>query len=535
MSIPPGLKPIDLIEWTNRHENFKVKLTRGASFDMSLPFPIEKQAENYHATTKNFQWLIKNALEQGTTLRAMGAGWSFTDVAVCTGGIVDTRDLRTFFSIGKSFLDSTYLAKGNSPDNLVFTQCGMSVLQLSKELEEENDWNKCIKASGASNGQTIAGAIATGTHGAAVHVGAIHDTVAGLHIVTGPDSHVWVERASNPVASSDFIKWLGADLIRDDDVFNSALVSFGSFGFIHGLLLEVEPKFLLKKRSTGMIAFDMNVQKAIEEADFSIVDQIFPDKTGELYHFEVIVNPHVFEDNDPKKGVYIKALFKNPFRTGYPPMPASPDFEYGDDVLGLIETVLASLGDNIREHLIPRLVTKLLPLMYTSDENSEGTIGDMFGYTKIKGKAASAAIGIDHKHSTTAIREIVALNKRHPFAGVLALRFVKGTAATLGFTKFPISCVLEMDGVDSDLNRQFFDKVWNRFEELNIPYTLHWGKINHNLNPKRLVAMYGQDQVNKWKSSRARLLTPEVQAVFTNKFLERCGLDLYLPVSPLIV
>ncbi|MEO8568043.1 MAG: FAD-linked oxidase, partial [Ginsengibacter sp.] len=62
-----------------------------------------------------------------------------------------------------------------------------------------------------------------------------------------------------------------------------------------------------------------------------------------------------------------------------------------------------------------------------------------------------------------------------------------------------------------------------RLEELSIPYTLHWGKINFNLSPELLQKMYG-DNLTKWKACRKSLLSDEVQKVFTNDFMIKCGL-----------
>ncbi len=94
----------------------------------------------------------------------------------------------------------------------------------------------------------------------------------------------------------------------------------------------------------------------------------------------------------------------------------------------------------------------------------------------------------------------------------------------MGFTKFPLTCILELDGVESRTSRNFFEKVWNRLEELNIPYTLHWGKINFNLDAQRINKMYGNN-AEIWKTCRKQLLDAATKQVFTNEFMERCGLD----------
>jgi hypothetical protein len=54
-------------------------------------------------------------------------------------------------------------------------------------------------------------------------------------------------------------------------------------------------------------------------------------------------------------------------------------------------------------------------------------------------------------------------------------RFVKGTAALLGFTRFADTCVLELDGIRG-LVEGYFDTVLAELEKANIPFALHWGK-----------------------------------------------------------
>ncbi len=528
MALPDGITAMHLPEYSNRHENFSVKFKTGTCFNMRLPFPFSEHEKNYRATTKNFQWLIKHAIDNNISLRAIGAGWSFTEVAMADG-IVDTLELRDFFRVQDSFIDPAYLSSGKKSENLVFTQCGIDIQQLHKELEEENGWMKCLRASGASNGQTIAGATSTGTHGSAYKVGAVHDTIIGMHIITGPDKHVWIQKASNPVASQKFITWLGAELISNDDMFNAAVVSFGSFGFIHGLLIETEPIFLLEKHMTPAITYNENLKLAINNQDFSGIQSLLPrPETGpgaELYHFEILVNPHKFESGNPAKGVFMKTIYKIPYTTNYTkPINSTAKFQYGDELLDVIQTILDAIGPRLTQKLIPPLVGALLPQAYPEGVAIKGTMGEIFTNTLIRGKAASAALAIDSKDACRVIEEIVKLNKKTSFAGAIALRFVKGTSAMLGFTKFQKTCVLEMDGVESKSSRNFFKKIWDRLDELNIPYTLHWGKVNHILDAPRIRKMYGDATVNKWIISRKKLLEPPVQKVFTNNFMRNCGL-----------
>ena len=118
-----------------------------------------------------------------------------------------------------------------------------------------------------------------------------------------------------------------------------------------------------------------------------------------------------------------------------------------------------------------------------------------------------------------------------PFTGVMAFRFVKGTKATLGFTRFENTCVLELDGAETQLNHQFTEEFARMLESRNIRYAVHWGKINKILNKKRVRYMHGEQQVEKWLNHRRQLLSDEARDVFNNEFLELCGLDQWQEVA----
>jgi hypothetical protein len=107
---------------------------------------------------------------------------------------------------------------------------------------------------------------------------------------------------------------------------------------------------------------------------------------------------------------------------------------------------------------------------------------------------------------------------------LLTLRFVKGTKALLGFTRFEPTCVMEVDALNSPKARQFAQRLWIALEDADIPFTMHWGKFNSFLNKTRVREMYGEN-VDKWIASRETLLeNAKVREVFTNAFLKSVGL-----------
>jgi hypothetical protein len=56
-------------------------------------------------------------------------------------------------------------------------------------------------------------------------------------------------------------------LVADDELFNAALVSFGSFGFIHGVMIETEDIYLLESYRKK-IPLDDSFRHIMETLDF---------------------------------------------------------------------------------------------------------------------------------------------------------------------------------------------------------------------------------------------------------------------------
>ena len=190
--------------------------------------------ERYNATTVAISQFIGRAVAQKKSIRAMGANWSFTKVGFTKDWIVSTGRLNMMKrTLAEEMFDpSTYQL-----DRYLFAQCGCAVQELSKALR---NLGRALKTSGASNGQTIVGATSTNTHGSAIDFGSTQDFIVGLHIITSPNQHIYLERDSSPVVSELFAQKINAKLVRSDALFNAAFVSFGSFAFIHGLVIETE-------------------------------------------------------------------------------------------------------------------------------------------------------------------------------------------------------------------------------------------------------------------------------------------------------
>ncbi len=501
MSAKPQIVKTGQQRWENRHQNF-VQTLEGL-YDL-WNADTDDLIAGYNEMTRAIQEFIGQAIADRTTVRALGAGWSLSRVAATEGRMLNTKGLNWIFNLSGSSVSPQY---SGSRQHLVMAQCGVSIRELNVYLQKKNQG---LPTSGASNGQTIAGALSTGTHGSAFDVGSIPEYVAGLHLVTGPDRHIWLERASHPVVSDEMVQRLGAELLRDDALFNAALVSFGSFGFIHGILIETEDLYLLEGHRK-IVPFDASLRQLMGSLHFDGA-ALLPHQAERPCYFQTTVNPH-----DLDNGIFVNIKYKRPYHDGV--RGFWDEFGPGDD----LPAVLGTLGD-VAPGLIPMAVKQVLQMQYKTFSDQWGTPGETFSNSSTRGKVLSAAVGIPLEAVNAATDLLLDLNRREgPFNGVFAHRYVRSTAATLGFTRFePVTCVLELDGVISNSTLRFCEKAWDALEAAGIPFTFHWGKLSV-LHPARLERMYG-DRVAAWKAARRQLLDPESLAVFTNRQMEEWGL-----------
>ena len=512
--------------WDTFHNNgpFPTKILYKTSLEGkgNMPSVIDR----YKDAANEIQQLIKTALTQKEGFRAYGSGWSMSHIAHQNDNMHFNADMNLKLSLSENELhpDTTFLA-----ENLFFFECGNIIKEISKFLF---DHGKSLKATGASNGQTIAGCISTGVHGSALDIGSVQDSVVGINLIIGDTSQdiVYLERETRPALNDTFISSIGARVIRDDDLFNAALVSLGAFGFIHGVVIEAEDRFLLNryvKKINKEKALQLAQTMNFENTDFVIDGETDADgKPLRPFHYKVFINPYV---DDPMYTVEV--MYKKPFRSNYPdPVPRIKTAIYRD--LIILFTRIAERYKNSIPKLIKALQTSVLPPV---DLEATGTVAEIFWDAPYQGPAYACAVGIDYRDSPKALELLINLAKNEgPIPGIYAMRFVKKSEATLAFTKFPITCMLEIDGLIWKPRRnnmisleRFCTRVIEVLQQHNIPFTIHWGKNADWSFPGLIQHMYG-DNAQVWKECRSRLLRQETAELFSNSFLNDTGLSGYL-------
>lgn len=111
--------------------------------------------------------IVRGAAEQGRTVKAVGAGHSFTGIAMTNGVLLDL-----------SAYDQVLSVDGSE----VTVQAGIRLHALAEQLAKDG---LALPNLGDIDVQSVAGAVSTGTHGTGLGYNAIASAVIGMRVIDG--------------------------------------------------------------------------------------------------------------------------------------------------------------------------------------------------------------------------------------------------------------------------------------------------------------------------------------------------------------
>jgi hypothetical protein len=197
--------------------------------------------------------VAKRASAAGVELHAVGSGWAFEDVALSRNWVVNLDLLANPLTyVLDSALTDGWRAAHDGPgeDKLFHVEAGIKIVDLNDALEAAG---LGMITLGGANGQSLAGALSTSTHGADILQPPICDVVQAIHLVTVGGQEVWIERASEPLTTDARLRPVlpcgETQIRRDDDLFHAALVACGRFGVIYSVVLKVRPSYRLAEHT----------------------------------------------------------------------------------------------------------------------------------------------------------------------------------------------------------------------------------------------------------------------------------------------
>ncbi len=472
--------------------------------------------------------IVTHAIRERKTLRVAGSRWSLSNVIEPGTMLLDSAYMNEILKVPSAWLSQEYeqarSAKGLVP---IFAQGGTTIHSLNKSLA---DFGLALRTSGASDGQRIAGAIATGTHGSATDFGAMHDALLAVHLVVAGDKALVVMPKTKPALSSVVGYWLDAmtgiptETVCDDEAFAAAQVSLGSLGVVHAVVLEAETLYGLRRRVVAFEFEDPRLRKAIETLDTL---PLHPDRPERPFHFEVVLSPY------PARGrsAFVMLLWKE---DADPPAVAPPprDPDLSADLFDFIGALNGRIKGGAGGRAIEGLVNELLRQRYEEREDDPRFPGEVFGPTTLPpGNGTSTEIAVPHQHTLGMLSAIYgaiqaeAAEGRHHL-GAFGVRFVprpSGQGALLGMSQRGMTTHVEMGGIQSPEAMKIFDRCWKALDEAQIPFTCHWGQQGGH-TPARAERYFG-DNGKKWRTVRKAMLTNAARDVFASQILASAGLE----------
>lgn len=499
--------------WKNIHATVQLALEDLIDVDNSNSGGLAlSKYEILNQASGDINNLIKDARAKKKRIRAIGSAWALSHIQVTENWLLNTKLLNECFEVDNDCFHANY-SEGKKP-LLLIVQCGISIAELNVYLELPQSRNRIarsLKTAGIGAGQTIVGAVSGNTHGAAVNFGAIPDFVVAIQICNGTDKPVWIERSDYCVMNDLFIDKVHSQLIRDTDIFNSALVSFGAFGIITAYAIETEA------------IYHINFPK-IQEVSLSKIGGLFHDPSyySKLRHLEFVFNPY---DDDT---FYLIEGTKVDYAEGLPvPRPLwvitnKLGYSPGDLTTKFLLNLPLVSGRKKNQILFKEYLKNgvLSEVRGTSGQLYTATITYLEGYNE-----TAFAVSINDVVETVNLVKQATREKKLPL--VFQTRTVNPGNAIFGFTNhLPKAIVFEF-GITNDAKYPEFEELLiNRLKAANIKYTLHWSK-NSLVSKARLIEMYGQPKIDTWKKSRATLFNNEFELmeIFNNPHLKQAELD----------
>ena len=210
----------------------------------------------------------------GRAVRVAGAGHSFTDIA-CTDGHL--------LRLGRM----NRVLDADAASGRATVEAGATIRELGPALAEHG---LALENQGDVDPQTIAGAIATATHGTGARYRNISAQVAGLRLVT---------------AAGDVVDCSAGE---DPDLFRAARVALGALGVVTRVTLQCAPLYTLRR---------LDAPRPLGETLDRLEDLVDGHERFELFVF-------------PYTRI---ALTRTTERTDDPPRPLSPRAEWLRDVV----------------------------------------------------------------------------------------------------------------------------------------------------------------------------------------------------------
>ena len=214
---------------------------------------------------------VRGAEAGAARVKALGADRSFSDVAHTTGTRIRTDRLDRPLPV-----DPATLRDPAAAATLVRVEAGMRLFRLNRLLDRRG---LALENTPAFTGQTVAGAVATASHGTGLGLGPLCDLVVSIELVASGGA-CWRIEPRDGITDPARFRTLGVRLVQDDDWFYSVVASLGCMGVAYALTFRTVPRFFLAETRTLL---------TWPEARADVASATFLRRHR---HYGLLVNPH---------------------------------------------------------------------------------------------------------------------------------------------------------------------------------------------------------------------------------------------------
>jgi FAD/FMN-containing dehydrogenase len=443
-------------------------------------------------------------------LVARGAGWSFSRLLETGGTLLDLSAVAQLYELAATDLAASGEAQAKAA---VLAGGACTLKQVNGFIEPKG---RSLATSGSHNGPTVAGAIATGTHGGALGEGGFQNQARGCHLVAGAGPARWIAGDKAWLPSAAFLKRLGCAATVDPALFAALQSHLGGLGILNAVLLETRPRRMFR-RTTRQRHIGRDLMNAMAKGRFDDVAASLQLPSGPTY-LEVTLDPR-------------RPFDRAAFLTLYHAVPGlvAADDPAPRDRLNLFAEI-PGLDGNSRL-IIPFDLWQAYALVF-GDAEDFGSWGQFHAkHNQVTRGWHSSAFAVPRERLGDAVAAMAASVAALGTHFLFTIRFVSCAAGTLTFCRFPETAVINIDGIPaalSDEPARATRRCQAALADAGILHGLHWGKLG-DLDAAKVRADYGDPADSRspraaWDRARAALVEPTNPDLFGNGALRAWGL-----------
>lgn len=470
-------------------------------------------AKTHPASLAELVSVVTSAAAGGQRVRAVGAGHSMSDVARTDGAVLVYMD--------KLAAAVAYGEAGQA--DLVRVQAGIPIKQLNALLDGRG---LALTHMGAYDGQTLAGAFSTGTHGSGAAFGPMSDMIRAV-VLVAEDGTVYQIEPGSAGALTDPAKFAGnlpeapgvpVVLKQDDDWFRAAQASVGCLGVIYSYTIEVTPAFNIAENRTATKWEAVKAQFAPE------LWTPLPAPLATFDHFELVISPYAESDGTHS------LIWTERSRVGTTPRRGERQDFAGRifEDLGILITPLLDDILNVRPDLVRSSINTALDNLVNDDAPYIDKSFKVYKQldSELELKAHAIELHFPAQNLVATIDRLLeafknAAEKKDMFiAGPIGIRFTAPAQALLAPETGRLTATAELAnivGIDKgvELLREVKAEVCGADRSIRV----HWGLDLDTATPQDARDWYGEN-LDKWLAVYGQLNS---KGMFNNKFTERLG------------